>query len=143
MKNQTKLSQLEKKRDELHKYIKDLDHQVYTEMRLLNDRWAGYKILRESSYEAEHKKWYGEEDESCKKMTGECFELWKGTAEANAEYIKEAAVEHAKKAVAAQTKLETAKRELEQNWSDICKEKEAAKSKDTDQIQNNGTSSGR
>ena len=60
-------------------------------------------------------------------MTGECFELWKGTAEANAEYIKEAAVEHAKKAVAAQTKLETAKRELEQNWSDICKEKEAAK----------------
>ncbi len=126
MKKQTKLSELHIKRTELHKYIKDLDHQVYTEMRLLNDRWAGYKILRESSYEAEGKDWYGEESESCKKMTGEGFELWNGTAADNAEYLKKAAIEHAKKATTTQTKKEAAERELEQNWKDI-KEEEVKK----------------
>ena len=47
MKNQTKLSQLEKKRDELHKYIKDLKYVILGEMGTLYDRWSGYKILKE------------------------------------------------------------------------------------------------
>ena len=127
MKNQTKLSQLKKKREELHKYIKDLDHQIYTELRLTNERWAGYRILKESSNEAEMKEWDGEEDNECRKITGDCYEIWQCVANDNAEYIKQAAIEHAKKAVTAQTKIEAAKRELEQNWDDICKAEEEAK----------------
>ena len=127
MKNQTKLSQLKKKREELHKYIKDLDHQIYTELRLTNERWAGYRILKESSNEAEMKEWDGEEDNECRKITGDCYEIWQCVANDNAEYIKQAAIEHAKKAVTAQTKIEAAKRELEQNWDEICKAEEEAK----------------
>ena len=127
MKNQTKLSQLKKKREELHKYIKDLDHQIYTELRLTNERWAGYRILKESSNEAEMKEWDGEEDNECRKITGDCYEIWQCVANDNAEYIKQAAIEQATKAVTAQTKIEAAKRELEQNWDDICKAEEEAK----------------
>tara|TARA_R100001594_G_C3992642_1_gene252753 strand:+ start:139 stop:540 length:402 start_codon:yes stop_codon:yes gene_type:complete len=128
MKNQTKLSQLKTKRTELHKYIKDLDHQIYTELRLTNERWTGYRILKESSNEAEMKEWNGEEDNECRKITGDCYEIWQCVANDNAEYIKQAAIEHAKKAVTAQMKLEVVKRDLEQNWKDICKEeKEEAK----------------
>jgi len=122
MKKQTKLSELHIKRTELHKYIKDLDHQIYTELRLTNERWSGYKILMESSYESENKEWNGEEDNECKKITGYCFELWHCLAVDNAEYIKKAALEHAKQAVTTQTKKEAAERELEQNWKDICEE---------------------
>tara|TARA_B100000902_G_scaffold106398_1_gene108283 strand:+ start:725 stop:1123 length:399 start_codon:yes stop_codon:yes gene_type:complete len=128
MKNQTKLSQLKTKRTELHKYIKDLDHQIYTELRLTNERWTGYRILKESSYESENKEWNGEEDNECRKITGDCYEIWQCVANDNAEYMQKSAIEHAKKVVTAQTKKEGAERELEQNWKDICKEeKEEAK----------------
>jgi len=127
MKNQTKLSQLKTKRTELHKYIKDLDHQIYTELRLTNERWAGYRILKESSNEAEMKEWDGEEDNECRKITGDCYEIWQCVANDNAEYMQKSAIEHAKQAVIAQTKKEGAERELEQNWNDICKAEEEAK----------------
>tara|TARA_B100001094_G_scaffold8710_1_gene7845 strand:- start:523 stop:921 length:399 start_codon:yes stop_codon:yes gene_type:complete len=127
MKNQTKLSELEKRRDELHKYIKDLKYVILGEMGTLYDRWSGYKILKESSCEAESKDWNGTEDNEYRMITGECVEVWHCIAESNADHMKKAAMEHAKKAVTTQTKLEAAERELEQNWEDICKAKEEAK----------------
>ena len=128
MKNQTKLSQLEKKRDELHQYIRDLKYVILGEMGTLYDRWSGYKILKESSCEAiDKREEYGKEDYEYRMITGECVEVWHCIADANADYMKKAAMEHAKKAVAAQTKLEAAERELKQNWDDICKAEEEAK----------------
>jgi len=122
MKNQTKLSELEKKRDELHDYIKELNFVILGEMGTIYDRWSGYKILKESSCEAESKDWNGTEDNEYRMITGECVEVWHCIAESNADHMKKAAMEHAKKAVTAQTKLEAAERELEQNWKDICEE---------------------
>jgi cell division protein FtsB len=127
MKNQTKLSQLHKKRDELHKHIKDLKYVILGEMGTLYDRWSGYKILMESSVEAESKDWQGTENDQYRIITGECVEVWHCIAESNADHMKKTAMEHAKKAVTAQTKLEAAERELEQNWKDICKAEEEAK----------------
>ena len=127
MKNQTKLSQLKTKRTELHKYIKDLEHQISSELGNVHDRWCGYKVLKESSCEVEIQEWDGKEDDKCRKITGECFEVWHCIAEENANYMQKEAMGHAKKAVTAQTKLEAAQRELEQNWKDICKAEEEAK----------------
>ena len=128
MKNQTKLSELEKKRDELHKYIKDLKYVILGEMGTFYDRWSGYKILKESSCEAIHKREeYGKGDYEYRMITGECVEVWHCIADANANYMKKAAMEHAKNAVRTQTKLEAAERELEQNWKYIRKAEEEAK----------------
>ena len=122
-----KVPEFNKQREKLRKTISELEHEIYTEMRLMNERWHGYKLLKESSYESENKEWNGEEDNECKKITGYCFELWHCLAVDNAEYIKKAALEHAKQAVTTQTKKEAAERELEQNWKDICKAEEEAK----------------
>jgi hypothetical protein len=127
MKNQTKLSELQTKRTELHKYIKDLNYVILGEMGTLYDRWSGYKILKESSCEAEIKDWQGTENDQYRMITGECVEVWHCIADANADYMKKTAITHAKNAVRAQTKLEAAERELEQNWKDICKAEEEAK----------------
>ena len=128
MKNQTKLSQLHKKRDELHKSIKDLKYVILGEMGTLYDRWSGYKVLKESSCEAiDKREKYGKEDYEYRMITGECVEVWHCIADANADCMKKAAMEHAKKAVTAQMKLEVTQRDLEQNWKDICKAEEEAK----------------
>ncbi len=128
MKNQTKLSKLQTKRTELHDYIKNFKYVILGEMGTFYDRWSGYKILKESSCEAiDKREKYGKEDYEYRMITGECVEVWHCIADANADYMKKAAMEHAKKAVTAQTKLEAAERELEQNWKDICKAEEEAK----------------
>ena len=128
MKNQTKLSELQTKRKELFEYIKDLKHQISSELGNVHDRWCGYKVLKESSCEAETQEWNGKEDDQSRKITGECFEVWHCIAEENANYMEKVAIEHAKKAVTAHMKLEVTQRDLEQNWKDICKaEKEAKK----------------
>ena len=128
MKNQPKLSELQTKRKELFEYIKDLKHQISSELGNVHDRWCGYKVLKESSCEAETQEWDGKEDDQSRKITGECFEVWHCIAEENANYMEKVAIEHAKKAVTAHMKLEITQRDLEQNWKDICKaEKEAKK----------------
>ena len=127
MKNQTKLSELQTKRTELFESIKDLKHQISSELGNVHDRWCGYKVLKESSCEAETQEWDGKEDDECRKITGECFEVWHAIAEANANYMAKAAMEHARKAVMKQIELEVAERDLEQNWKDICKAEEDAK----------------
>ena len=128
MKNQPKLSELQTKRKELFEYIKDLKHQISSELGNVHDRWCGYKVLKESSCEAETQEWDGKEDDQSRKITGECFEVWHCIAEENANYMEKVAIEHAKKAVTAHMKLEVTQRDLEQNWKDICKaEKEAKK----------------
>jgi len=121
------LSELQTKRKELFEYIKDLKHQISSELGNVHDRWCGYKVLKESSCEAENQEWDGKEDDQSRKITGECFEVWHCIAEENSNYMEKVAIEHAKKAVTAQTKLEAAERELEQNWKDICKAEEEAK----------------
>ena len=127
MKNQTKLSELQTKRTELFESIKDLKHQISSELENVHDRWCGYKVLKESSCEAETQEWDGKEDDECRKITGECFEVWHCIAEENANYMAKAAMEHARKAVMKQIELEVAERDLEQNWKDICKAEEDAK----------------
>ena len=122
MKNQTKLSELQKRRDELHKYIKELKFVILGEMGTLYDRWSGYKILMESYCEAESKDWHGTEDNEYRMITGEHIEIWQAIAENNADYMKKAALKHAKRAMIADEKLRTAEKELKQNWKEICKE---------------------
>ena len=121
------LSELQTKRTELFEYIKDLKYVILGEMGTMYDRWSGYKILKESSGEAENKDWQGTENDQYRIITGECVEVWHCIAESNADHMKKAALEHAKKTVTAQTKLEKAERELEQNWKDICEAEEEAK----------------
>ena len=127
MKNQPKLSELQTKRKELFESIKDLKHQISSELENVHDRWCGYKVLKESSCEAETQEWDGKEDDQSRKITGESFEVWHCIAEENANYMQKEAMGHAKNAVRAQTKLEAAERELEQSWKDICKAEEEAK----------------
>ncbi len=127
MKNQTKLSELQTKRTELFESIKDLKHQISSELENVHDRWCGYKVLKESSCEAETQEWDGKEDDECRKITGECFEVWHAIAEENANYMAKTALEHARKAVMKQIELEVAERDLEKNWDDICKAEEEAK----------------
>ena len=127
MKNQTKPSELQTKRKELFEYIKDLKHQISSELGNVHDRWCGYKVLKESSCEAETQEWDGKEDDQSRKITGECFEVWHCIAEENANYMEKVAIEHARKAVTAHMKLEVTQRDLEQNWKDICKAEEEAK----------------
>ena len=123
MKKQTKLSELHIRRTELHKYIKDLDHQIYTELRLTNERWSGYRILMESSYESENKEWNGEEDDECRKMTGECFEIWHSIANDNADFMQKAGIEHARKLVIAEDKRIKAEKDSAAIWDNEWKER--------------------
>ena len=127
MKNQKNLSELQTERTELFESIKDLKHQISSELGNVHDRWCGYKVLKESSCEAESQEWDGKEDDGCRKITGECFEVWHAIAEENANYMAKAAMEHARKAVMKQIELEVAQRDLEKNWKDICKAEEEAK----------------
>ena len=127
MKNKTKLSELKTKRTELFESIKDLKHQITSELGNVHDRWCGYKVLKESSCEAEIQEWNGKEDDQSRKITGECFEVWHCIAEENANCMEKVAIEHARKAVTAHMKLEVVQRDLEQNWDDICKAEEEAK----------------
>ena len=60
------LSELQTKRKELFEYIKDLKHQISSELGNVHDRWCGYKVLKESSCEAETQKWDGKEVRSIK-----------------------------------------------------------------------------
>ena len=121
------LSELQTKRTELFESIKDLKHQISSELENVHDRWCGYKVLKESSCEAETQEWDGKEDDECRKITGECFEVWHCIAEENANYMAKAAMEHARKAVMKQIELEVAQRDLEKNWDDICKAEEESK----------------
>ena len=127
MKNKTKLSELKTKRTELFESIKDLKHQITSELGNVHDRWCGYKVLKESSCEAEIQEWNGKEDDQSRKITGECFEVWHCIAEENANCMETLAIQHARKVVTAHMKLEVAQRDLEQNWDDICKAEEEAK----------------
>ena len=52
-----KVPKFNKQREKLRKTISELEHEIYTEMRLMNERWHGYKLLKESSYESENKEW--------------------------------------------------------------------------------------
>jgi len=111
-----KVPLLEKKGEELRTYIKELEHEIYTEMRLLNERWHGYKILQESSYEAENKTWYESDDDEYRKITGECIELWHSSSRDNAEFLKKAAIDHARKLVIAEDKKVQADKDSKDNW---------------------------
>ena len=121
------LSELQTERTKLFESIKDLKDQISSELGNVSVRWSGYNILKESSCEAESQEWDGKEDDGCRKITGECFEVWHAIAEENANYMAKAAMEHARKAVMKQIELEVAERDLEKNCDDICKAEEEAK----------------
>ena len=118
-----KVPEFNKQREKLRKTISDLDHEIYTEMRLMNERWHGYKLLKESSYESENKDWNGEEDDECRKMTGDCFEIWHSIANANADFMQKAGIEHARKLVVADDKRIKAEKDSKNIWDKEWKER--------------------
>ena len=118
-----KVPEFNKQREKLRKTISELEHEIYTEMRLMNERWHGYKLLKESSYESENKEWNGEEDDECRKMTGECFEIWHSIANDNADFMQKAGIEHARKLVIAEDKRIKAEKDKADIWDKEWKER--------------------
>ena len=118
-----KVPEFNKQREKLRKTISELEHQIYTEMRLINERWHGYKLLKESSYESENKEWNGEDDDNCRKITGDCFEIWHSIASDNAQFMQKAGIEHARKLVIAEDKRIKAEKDSKNIWDQEWKER--------------------
>ena len=111
-----KVPQYSKKIEELDKQLRDLDHQIYTEVRLINQKWIGYNVLKESMYEAENKDWNGEADDECRKITGDCYEIWHSIHSENAEFMKKAAITHARQLVKAEDLRTQTQSERDKTW---------------------------
>ena len=118
-----KVPEFDKQREKLRKTISELEHEIYTEMRLINERWHGYKLLKESSYESENKEWNGEDEDNCRKMTGDCFEIWHSIASDNAQFMQKAGIEHARKLVIAEDKRIKAEKDSKNIWDQEWKER--------------------
>jgi len=118
-----KMPELEKACKKVKEELSTIEHEVYTQTRLINERYVGYKLLHEAMYDVEAKEWQGNDDDECKKISGECYEIWHSIHGDNAEFLKKQCIEHARKLVIAEDKRLEKEKQRDSIWTKQCEER--------------------
>ena len=121
--NYGKMPELEKALKKVKKDLSTIEHEVYTQTRLINERYVGYKMLQEAMYDVEAKEWQGTDDDECKKVSGKCYEIWHSIHGDTAEFLKKQCIEHARKLVIAEDKRIEKAKERDSIWTKQCEER--------------------
>tara|TARA_R100001443_G_C3245115_1_gene151769 strand:+ start:45 stop:533 length:489 start_codon:yes stop_codon:yes gene_type:complete len=118
-----KMPELEKAYDKVKEELSKIEHEVYTQTRLINERYVGYKMLQEVMYDIEARNWQGDDDDEVKKISGECYEIWHSIHGDNAEFLKKQCIEHARKLVVAEDQRLEKEKERDAIWTKQCEER--------------------